>query len=310
MLMNSAKEPTSTPFPLCFFDTTLRDGIQGAGIKLSLKEKVTIAEHLTHLGIDVLEVGYPGAVPGDGDVIRTIAAAVGTQSGPVICSLARAQPEDIQAAAQALQPARKARIHTYISTSEAKKEVINTAREMVSLAKELVGDVEFSPMHATLSDPVFVVEVLAAVIAAGATTISIADTMGTAFPHEIAHLIQSLQQLLPELQGVVLSIHGDNDLGMAVANSLEAIRQGVRQVEGTFLGIGPRAGNTALEEVILAIHRRPEVFNPAHKGDPSSLLPAQIKADQLSEITQKIARILQIPIPPYKPVVGHQIPHS
>ncbi|MEN9220770.1 MAG: 2-isopropylmalate synthase, partial [Thermostichales cyanobacterium GMQP_bins_62] len=253
------------------FDTTLRDGEQCPGATLNVEEKLIIAKQLARLGVDIIEAGFAYASPGDFEAVQKVAQVVGTPEGPVICSLARALKPDIQAAAEALKPAAKPRIHTFISTSDihlqyqlrkTRAEVLAMAEEMVAYAKSFVDDVEFSMMDATRSDPEYLYQVIEAAIRAGAKTINIPDTVGYVMPEEFGALIKGIRENVPNIDQAILSVHGHDDLGVSVANFLEAIKQGVRQVEVTINGIGERAGNTALEELVMALHVRRSYFNP------------------------------------------------
>src|SRR6478672_1202021 len=252
--MNTQPQPDR----IIIFDTTLRDGEQSPGATLNVDEKLTIARQLARLGVDVIEAGFPFASPGDFEAVQKIAQAVGTEPGPVICGLARATRQDIQTAAEALKPAAHGRIHTFIATSDihlkhklkkSRSEVLAIAEEMVAYAKSLVDDVEFSPEDAGRSDPEFLYQVLERAIAAGATTINIPDTVGYTVPSEFGALIRGIKENVPNIDRAIISVHGHNDLGLAVANFLEAVKNGARQLECTINGIGERAGNAALEEL-------------------------------------------------------------
>jgi len=253
---------------LIIFDTTLRDGEQAPGIALSPDDKVAIATQLAKLKVDVIEAGFAASSPGDFESVSRIAAEI---SGPVIASLARTHPDDIDRAADALKRADRKRIHVFTSTSPihmeqmlrmTPREVLASAIEGVTRAKRYVDDVEFSPQDATRSDPDFIVEICNAAVKAGATTINIPDTVGYAMPDDFVEL---LGKVFTDVRGgnedVVISTHCHNDLGMAVANSLSAIAAGARQIEGAINGIGERAGNTSTEEIIMAITTRPDHFD-------------------------------------------------
>ncbi|HBE59120.1 MAG TPA: 2-isopropylmalate synthase, partial [Cyanobacteria bacterium UBA11366] len=256
---------------IIIFDTTLRDGEQCPGATLNVDEKLLIARQLARMGVDVIEAGFAFASPGDFEAVQKIAAEVGTENGPVICSLARAIKADIEAAAESLKPAAKGRIHTFISTSDihleyqlkkTRAEVLAIAEEMVSYAKSFMDDVEFSPMDAVRSDPEYLYQVLERAIAAGATTVNIPDTVGYTTPSEFGELIRGIKENVPNIDQAIISVHGHNDLGLAVANFLEAVKNGVRQLECTINGIGERAGNASLEELVMALHVRRRYFNP------------------------------------------------
>src|SRR3954469_6101963 len=244
------------------FDTTLRDGEQSPGISLNPGEKLEIAHQLARLGVDVIEAGFPAASPGDFEAVRTIAREV---HGPVITGLARAHASDIDRAADAVREAERPRIHTFISTSDihiehqlqsTREDVKGSARAAVAHARSLIDDVEFSPMDATRADVDFTAEVIRIAIEEGATTINIPDTVGYAMPDEYARFLGHLYELVPDLRGVVLSVHCHDDLGLAVANSFAGILAGARQVEGAVNGIGERAGNASLEEVVMLLRTR------------------------------------------------------
>src|ERR687886_1105118 len=244
------------------FDTTLRDGEQSPGISLNVTEKLEIAQQLARLGVDVIEAGFPIASPGDFEAVRTIAREV---HGPVIAGLARAHAADIERAAEAVREAERPRIHTFISTSDihirhqlqsTREDVLGQARAAVAHAKSFVDDVEFSPMDATRADAEFTAEVVAAAVEEGATTINIPDTVGYAMPHEYGALLERLYELVPGLRDVVLSVHCHDDLGLAVANSFAGVLAGARQVECAVNGIGERAGNASLEELVMLLHTR------------------------------------------------------
>lgn len=249
------------------FDTTLRDGEQSPGISLNTREKLEIAEQLARLGVDVIEAGFPVTSPGDFEAVKTISTKV---EGPTVAALARAVPNDIDEAAKALKNAIKPRIHTFIMTSETQvkyqlkksyDEVVKMAVEAVKLAKSYCDDVEFSPMDATRTDFDFLVRIVGETINYGATVINIPDTVGYALPSEFGELIKRLVAAVPVLKEVVLSVHCHNDLGLAVANSLAAVENGATQVEGAINGLGERAGNTAVEELVMALKVRQNLLN-------------------------------------------------
>jgi len=252
---------------LIIFDTTLRDGEQAAGASLNIQEKLEIARALEALGVDIIEAGFPMSSPGDFEAVKKIASEV---KGCTICGLARANPKDIDRAWEALMLAADPRIHVFISASDvqmvhqlkkSRSEVLTLARETVARAKRYLPNVEFSPMDASRSDPKFIYELLEAVIDAGATTLNIPDTVGYAMPSEFGGLIEGIFKNVPNIDKAVISVHCHDDLGLSVANSLEAVRHGARQVECTINGIGERAGNAALEELVMAIRTRPDFYN-------------------------------------------------
>ncbi len=255
------------------FDTTLRDGEQCPGASMNLREKMEIARQLARLNVDVIEAGFPVISDGDFEAVRTIASEI---KGPIICGLARCVPKDIDAAGSAVKPAGDlARIHVFLATSaihrefklkKAEEEIIRLAVEGVERAKALVKDVEFSPEDASRTEPEFLARVVQAAIEAGATTVNIPDTVGYAVPEQYASLITHLRENVKNIDDAVISVHCHDDLGLAVANSLAAVKAGARQVEGTFNGIGERAGNCALEEVVMAMKTRSEYFAGLHTG--------------------------------------------
>jgi 2-isopropylmalate synthase len=304
----------SQPDRIIIFDTTLRDGEQSPGATLNVEEKLAIAHQLTLLGVDIIEAGFAAASPGDFQAVKTIAEQVGIPGGPVICSLARAVRQDIQAAAEALKGAAHPRIHTMISTSDihlkyqlkkSRSEVLAIASEMIAYAKSFVEDVEFSPMDASRTEPEFLYEVLSRAIAAGATTINIPDTVGYCTPKEIGNLIQGIQSHVPNIDGVILSIHTQNDLGLATANALAAIEYGVRQVECTINGIGERAGNAALEEIVMALQVRKAFFNPYFGRSVESDAPlTNIKTQEIYKTSSLVSQLTGMLIQPNKAIVG------
>jgi 2-isopropylmalate synthase len=302
------------PNRVIIFDTTLRDGEQSPGATLLVEEKLAIAHQLALLGVDVIEAGFAVASPGDFEAVRTIAQQVGVVGGPIICSLARAIRQDIQAAAESLQGSAYPRIHTFISTSDihlkyqlkkSRAEVLAIAEEMVAYAKSFVEDVEFSPMDASRTDKEFLYQVLERVIAAGATTINIPDTVGYCTPKDMANLIQGLQENVPNIGEVILSVHTQNDLGLATANALTAIENGVRQVECTVNGIGERAGNAALEEIVMALQVRKPHFNPYFGRAVDSDEPlTKINTREIYKTSCLVSQFTGILVQPNKAIVG------
>jgi 2-isopropylmalate synthase len=252
---------------ITIFDTTLRDGEQSPGIALSPDEKAEIACALEHLGVDVIEAGFPVSSPGDFEGVRAVGTAV---SGPTVAALARTHADDLDAAVEALAAARgRTRLHVFLATSpihmERKlglepPEVVERARFAVEYVAGRVDEVEFSCEDATRSDPAFVAEVCRTAIEAGATTINLPDTVGYSLPGEHAEFLREVRRLLPELERVTLSVHCHNDLGLAVANTLAGVSAGATQVECTVNGIGERAGNAALEEVVMALRVRADTL--------------------------------------------------
>lgn len=302
------------PERIIIFDTTLRDGEQSPGATLNVEEKLTIARQLARLGVDVIEAGFPFASPGDFEAVKKIAQSVGVEGGPTICGLARATRADIKAAAEALKPAVNPRIHTFLATSDihlehklkkSRSEVLAIAEEMVAYAKSFVEDVEFSPEDAGRSDPAFLYQVLERVIAAGATTVNIPDTVGYTTPSEFGALIRGIKENVPNIHQAVISVHGHNDLGLAVANFLEAVKNGARQLECTINGIGERAGNAALEELVMGLHVRRQYFNPFLGHPPTSTEPlTNIDTREIYKTSRLVSNLTGMLIQPNKAIVG------
>ena len=282
------------------FDTTLRDGEQSPGAAMNLEEKLMVAKQLARLNVDIIEAGFAYSSPGDFEAVRRIAQEV---EGPVICSLARARPEDVDRAWEALRGAPKIRIHTFISTSDihlkhqfrlTRDQARQRAVEMVQRARGYVEDVEFSPMDATRSDPKYIYEVLEAVIAVGATTVNIPDTVGYAAPHEFGALIRGIRENVPNIKQAVISVHCHNDLGLAVANSLAAIIEGAGQVECTINGIGERAGNASLEEIVMGLRTRKDFYSA----------DTQIRTEEILKTSRLVSNITGMVVQPNKAIVG------
>ena len=302
------------PGRVLIFDTTLRDGEQSPGASLNLEEKLAIAQQLSRLGVDIIEAGFPFASPGDFNAVQRIAASVGTADGPVICGLARAAKGDIKACADAVAPAAHRRIHTFIATSDihlehklrkSRAEVLSIAGDMVAYARSLVEDVEFSCEDAGRSDPEFMYQVIEAAIAAGATTINIPDTVGYTTPSEFGALIDGINRHVPNIDQAVISVHGHNDLGLAVANFLEAVKNGARQLECTINGIGERAGNASLEELVMAMHVRRSYFNPFLGRDASSSEPLTgIRTEEIYKTSRLVSNLTGMAVQPNKAIVG------
>ncbi len=249
------------------FDTTLRDGEQAAGGTLNIQEKLEIARQLEKLGVDVIEAGFPISSPGDFEAVSLIAKEVRASS---ICALTHANPNGIDRAWEAVKGAEQPRIHVFLSASDihlvyqlkkSRDEVLQSARDMVARAKKYVDDVEFSPMDASRAEPEYIHQIVEAVIDAGATTVNIPDTVGYAIPDEFGELIAGIFQRVPNAGRAIISVHCHDDLGLAVANSLESVKRGARQVECTINGIGERAGNASLEEIVMAIKTRSDFFD-------------------------------------------------
>jgi len=299
---------------IIIFDTTLRDGEQAPGCTMNGEEKMAIARQLARLGVDVIEAGFAFASPGDFEAVKKISEQIGTENGPIICSLARAIPADIKAAADALKPAVHSRIHTFISTSDihleyqlkkSRSQVLTIAEEMVAYAKSFVDDVEFSPMDAARSEPAYLYEVLTKAIAAGATTINIPDTVGYMTPSEFGDMIRGIKENVPNVDQAILSVHGHNDLGLAVASFLEAIKYGARQLECTINGIGERAGNAALEELVMALHVRRQYFNPFLGRSVDSETPlTRINTTEIYRTSRLVSNLTGMLVQPNKAIVG------
>jgi 2-isopropylmalate synthase len=312
--MSVQPSPASQPDRVIIFDTTLRDGEQSPGATLNVDEKLTIARQLARLGVDIIEAGFPFASPGDFEAVSKIAQQIGTEDGPTICGLARATRSDIEAAAKAVAPAAKPRIHTFIATSDihleyklkkTRREVLEIAPEMVAYAKSFVDDVEFSPEDAGRSDPEFLYQVLEQAIAAGATTINIPDTVGYTTPAEFGGIIKGIKENVPNIDQAIISVHGHNDLGLAVANFLEAVKNGARQLECTINGIGERAGNAALEELVMALHVRRQYFNPFLGRSVDSEAPlTQIDTRQIYKTSRLVSNLTGMLVQPNKAIVG------
>ncbi|MGI9296785.1 MAG: 2-isopropylmalate synthase [Gammaproteobacteria bacterium] len=285
---------------LIIFDTTLRDGEQSAGAAMSADDKMKIALQLERLRVDVIEAGFPASSRGDFDAVRRIAGNIRESA---VCGLARAGEKDIAAAGEAIAPAARRRLHTFIATSPIHMreklnlrpdEVLERATAAVKMARRYTDDVEFSPEDAGRSDEDFLCRVVEAAIAAGATTVNIPDTVGYTMPHQFGALVGRLMARVPNAHRAVFSVHCHNDLGMAAANSLSAVLAGARQVEGTINGIGERAGNTALEEVIMAVRTRRDVFS----------CDSGVDARQLVAASRLVSSVTGFPVQPNKAVVG------
>jgi 2-isopropylmalate synthase len=282
------------------FDTTLRDGEQSPGISLNKNEKLEIAHQLARLGVDIIEAGFPIASPGDFEAVQAIAREV---HGPVICGLARTGFQDIDAAWHAIQDSERPRIHTFISTSDihiehqlqtTREDVKGQARAAVAHARRYCEDVEFSPMDATRADLEFTAEVLQIAIDEGATTINVPDTVGYSMPEEYAELWRELYRLVPDLAKVTTSVHCHNDLGLAVANSFAGIQAGARQVECAVNGIGERAGNASLEEIVMLLHTRASSVG----------VWTGVNTREIARTSRLVSRLTGYPVQPNKAVVG------
>ncbi|MGE5279340.1 MAG: 2-isopropylmalate synthase [Deltaproteobacteria bacterium] len=287
---------------LIIFDTTLRDGEQAPGATMNEREKLEVARQLVALGVDVIEAGFPISSAGDFRAVQRIARDV---KGAVICALARAVKKDIDAAYEATQPARgRARIHVFLATSKihmqyklkkAEDEILRLATEAVRYARTKARDVEFSPEDASRTDPLFLYKVVEAVIAAGATTVNIPDTVGYATPEEFGALIAGIRRNVTNIGEAVVSVHCHNDLGLAVANSLAAVKNGARQVECTINGIGERAGNASMEEIVMSVHTRRDVF----PGIESS-----VRTREICKASRLVSKLTGFMVQPNKAIVG------
>ena len=282
------------------FDTTLRDGEQSPGATMNVAEKVRIAQQLEKLNVDVIEAGFPISSEGDFEAVKAISRTIRRSE---VAALARANPQDIDRAWEAVKGAKFPQLHTFISTSDihlkhqlkkSKEEVIRIAARSVERAKRYTPNVEFSAMDSTRTDIEFLIAVTEAAIRAGATTINIPDTVGYAIPSEFGELIRTLRQKVRGIEKVTLSVHCHNDLGLAVANSLSAIQNGVRQVECTINGIGERAGNTSLEEVVMAIRTRKDLFKYGTRINPKYLFAT----------SRLVSKITGMVVQPNKAIVG------
>jgi len=282
------------------FDTTLRDGEQSPGASMNVAEKVQLAKQLARLGVDIIEAGFAIASPGDFEAIKTIGGEV---EGPVICSLARAKEQDIKRAWEAVQDIPKRRIHTFHSTSDIhlkyqfridRDEALKRSVEMVRLAKSFVDDVEFSPMDATRTDIGYLCDVVEAVIEAGALTVNIPDTVGYIIPSEFGTMIKELFDRVKNIERAVISVHCHNDLGLASSNSLAAVLSGAGQIECTINGIGERAGNCSMEEVVMAMRTRRDIFNA----------DTNINTEEIMRSSRLVTKITGMSVQPNKAIVG------
>ncbi len=286
------------------FDTTLRDGEQAPGCSMTVDEKQQVARQLARLGVDVIEAGFPAASPGDWDAVHAIATdSIAWPDAPIICGLARATRRDIEAAATALAPAPRRRIHTFLATSDvhlkyklqmSRQQVIDRVSEMVAYAASFVDDVEFSPEDASRSDVTFLHEVLHAAIRAGATTLNIPDTVGYATPDEYFALISGIRTDVVANRAVTVSTHCHDDLGLAVANSLAGVQAGARQIECTINGLGERAGNAALEEVVMALRTRRGRYGA----------DTRLRTEEIGRTSRLVSRCTGVRVPPNKAIVG------
>lgn len=284
------------------FDTTLRDGEQAPGATLNEREKLEIAHQLVKLGVDVIEAGFPISSPGDFSAVKLIASKV---KGATICGLARAVRKDIDAAYNALKGAKgSGRIHVFLATSKihmkyklrkAEDEILKLAVDSVCHARKYTKDVEFSPEDASRTEPAFLYRVVEAVIKAGAATVNIPDTVGYAYPEAFGNLIKGIYDNVPNINKAVISVHCHNDLGLAVANSLAAVANGARQVECTINGIGERAGNASMEEIVMAIRTRRDIFSGVKSG---------INTKELFKTSRLVSKLTSFAVAPNKAIVG------
>ena len=286
---------------IIIFDTTLRDGEQAPGASLNPAEKLEIAHALSDLGVDVIEAGFPISSKGELASVKQIAKTI---KGPVICGLARAIKADIDAAAKALKYSKRPRIHVFLATSKihmqyklkkAEDEILRLAIEFVEYAKRYCSDIEFSPEDATRTEREFLFRVVEAVIDAGATTVNIPDTVGYTEPEEYGSLIRAIKENVPNIDKTIISVHCHNDLGLAVANSLAAIKNGARQVECTVNGIGERAGNASMEEIVMTLRTRKDIF---------AGLDSQIKAANIYKVSRLVSKLTGFVVAPNKAIVG------
>ena len=286
---------------IIIFDTTLRDGEQAARGTLIQNQKLRIAKQLAVLNVGAIEAGFPANSPEEFNAVRRIAREV---RGPVICAISHAKPEAIKKAWESVREAKKHRLHIFLSTSKIHlknqlggmtyREALNISREMVTLAKSYTEDIEFSPMDSTRTEPEFLYEIIEEVIKTGAIIINITDTVGYAVPEEFGALINNIFKHVPSIHLVTVSVHCHNDLGLAVSNSLAAIRAGARQVEGTINGIGERAGNASLEEIIMAIKTRQDFFP----------FETEINTRQIYKTSRLVSKLTGFVIPANKAIVG------
>jgi len=285
---------------ITIFDTTLRDGEQSPGCSMNVQEKLRLAQQLDRLGVDVIEAGFPIASDGDFEAVQAIAASV---RRPVIAGLARACKPDIDRAWQAIKDAARPRIHVFLATSDihlkyklriTREQCLEQAREAVRHAKSLCHDIQFSPEDATRTEVSFLCQVVEAVVAAGVTTINIPDTVGYSMPEEYGNLIRTLREKVKGIENVTISTHCHNDLGLAVANSLAGVQNGARQVECTINGIGERAGNASLEEVVMAMRVRADRYPYETAATSEQLFPS----------SQMLGEITRVPVQPNKAITG------
>lgn len=283
------------------FDTTLRDGEQAPGASMNESEKIEIAHSLERLGVDVIEAGFPVISKGDFDSVKNVAKHV---KKSIICGLARSMKKDIDAASQALKAAKRGRIHVFLATSKIhlehklkknEDEILKMAVDAVKYAKKKISDIEFSPEDASRTEKKFLFRILEAVIKAGATTVNIPDTVGYSQPDEYGKLIADIHNNVPNISKAIISVHCHNDLGLAVANSLAAVKDGARQVECTINGIGERAGNASMEEIVMAIRTRADFYGCS----------TNIKTKEICKISRLVSKCSGFVVAPNKAIVGH-----
>ncbi|MBI3616975.1 MAG: 2-isopropylmalate synthase, partial [Candidatus Omnitrophica bacterium] len=283
------------------FDTTLRDGEQAPGASMNEREKLEIAHALERLGVDIIEAGFPVISKGDFDSVKSVARHI---KGSIVCGLARSLKADIDAAADALKPAARSRIHVFLATSKihmqhklkkTQEEILQMAVDAVKYARHKTADVEFSPEDASRSEKLFLYRILEAVIDAGATTVNIPDTVGYAMPIEYGQLIADIKNNVPNINKAVISVHCHDDLGVAVANSLAAVRNGARQVECTINGIGERAGNASMEEIVMALRTRSDIYKCV----------TNIQTPEICRVSRLVSKYTGFAVAPNKAIVGN-----
>ncbi len=297
---SQTQDPRNPADRVLIFDTTLRDGEQSPGISLNMQEKLEIAHQLARFGVDIIEAGFPITSPGDFESVQAIAREV---EGPVICGLARTSKQDIEAAWNAVRDAGRPRIHTFLATSDihierklqtTREDVIGQVRAAVAQAREYTDDVEFSPEDGSRSDVEYMAEVIQVALDEGARTINVPDTVGYALPSEYRAMFEELYRLVPDLRDVTVSVHCHDDLGLAVANSLAGLEAGCRQVEGAINGIGERAGNASLEEVVMLLRTR----------EPKLGLWTGAETTEIARTSRLVSRLTGYPVQPNKAIVG------
>ncbi len=294
------KKPLSRPEKVLIFDTTLRDGEQAPGASMNEKEKLEIAFALERMGVDIIEAGFPVISEGDFESVKNVARHIRTS---VVCGLARCTRKDIDAACDAVKKAKRARVHVFLATSKIHRdfklkknpeEILDMGVEAVKYARKRISDIEFSPEDATRTEKEFLYRIIEAVIKAGARTVNIPDTVGYAMPHEYGQLIEDIKNNVPNISKAVISVHCHDDLGVAVANSLAAVKNGARQVECTINGIGERAGNASMEEIVMALATRGDFYGCGSK----------IRTQEIYRTSRLVSRLTGFVVPPNKAIVG------